>query len=100
MAYVTDTVASPTADYVRAIENVDLLIHECYFPDGYEEQATLTGHSCLTPVAQVAAAAKVKRCVLVHMNPLLANGDLPGFEKAKKIFAELHIGEDHQVWEI
>jgi hypothetical protein len=34
------------------------------------------------------------------MNPLLANGDLPGLNEAKKIFSELHVGEDHQVWEI
>jgi ribonuclease BN (tRNA processing enzyme) len=61
LAYVTDTTANPKAAYVHEIRNVDLLVHECYFPDGYEEQAALTGHSCLTPVALVAKAANVRR---------------------------------------
>ncbi|MEM9411237.1 MAG: MBL fold metallo-hydrolase, partial [Planctomycetota bacterium] len=46
LAYVTDTVAEESAEYVSAIENVDTLIHECYFPDGWEQRGKLTGHSC------------------------------------------------------
>ena len=70
MAYVTDTTAVPDADYIEKIRDVDLLIHECYFPDGCEDMAELTGHSCLTPVASVAAKARAKRLFLVHVNPL------------------------------
>ena len=49
---------------------MNTLVHECYFPDGWEDRAELTGHSCLTPVAKVAAAAKAEQLFLVHINPL------------------------------
>ena len=45
LAYVTDTTADPAADYVQHIKNADVLIHECYFPDGWEDLAQKTGHS-------------------------------------------------------
>ena len=70
MAYITDTTAAPNAKYIDHIKDVDLLVHECYFPDGWEKKAELTGHSCLSPVAQVAAAANVGRLMLVHIDPL------------------------------
>ncbi len=50
------------------IRGVDLLVHECYFPDGMEEMAERTGHCCATPVAEVARAAGVKRLLLSHIN--------------------------------
>ena len=93
-AYVTDTVATPDANYVQKIHGVDLLIHECYFDDTMPEQAELTGHSCLTPVAQVAAAAEVGRMVLVHINPLLANDEDLNLSAARKIFPRIEIGQD------
>ncbi len=94
MAYVTDTVASKDADYVEQIRGVDLLIHECYFGDDEPDQAKLTGHSCLTPVAEVAAAAKVGRMVLVHINPMLESDEEIDIAAARKIFPETGIGVD------
>ncbi|MCH2113555.1 MAG: MBL fold metallo-hydrolase [Pirellulales bacterium] len=94
MAYVTDTVAAADTDYVDKIRGVDLLIHECYFGDDMAEHAELTGHSCLSPVAQVAAAAEVGRMVLVHVNPLLANDKELGVAGARKIFPNIEIGVD------
>ncbi len=70
LAYITDTTAHIDAEYVGAIAGVKTLVHECYFPDGHEDRAALTGHSCLTPVAEVAAKAKAERLFLVHINPL------------------------------
>ena len=70
MAYVTDTTANLEADYVEQIRGVQTLIHECYFPDGWEERAKLTGHSCLTPTLEVAQAAGAQQLYLVHINPL------------------------------
>ena len=92
LAYVTDTVAAKDAEYVENIRGVDLLIHECYFGDDMPNQAELTGHSCLTPVAEVAAAAKVGRLVLVHINPLLASDDELDLATARKIFPKTEIG--------
>lgn len=94
LAYVTDTVAAKDADYVELIRGVDVLIHECYFSDDMPEQAELTGHSCLTPVAEVATAAEVGRLVLVHINPLLDSDDELDIAAARKIFPATEIGVD------
>ncbi len=94
LAYVTDTTAAVDAPYIEKIAGVDLLLHECYFPDGWEERAELTGHSCITPVAQVAAAADVGLLVLVHVNPLAEEDDPFGLDAARAIFPAIEIGED------
>ncbi len=100
LAYVTDTMAAAAdAAYLEAIHGVDLLVHECYFPDSLHDRAELTGHSCTSDVAQLAAAAGVGRCVLVHINPLADDDDL-GLVAAREIFAPLELAMDGQVVEI
>jgi len=94
MAYVTDTVASPEAAYVEKLRGVDLLVHECYFNDDQSDQAELTGHSCLTKVAEVAAKAQVGRLVLVHINPLVKDDAELELKTARAIFAKTDIGVD------
>jgi len=94
LAYVTDTTAAADASYVEQVRGVDVLIHECYFSDEMPEQATLTGHSCTTPVAQVAAAAGVGRLVLVHVNPLDEREDPVGLATAQRIFPDVQLGHD------
>ncbi len=94
MAYVTDTTAAASADYVPKIRGVDLLVHECYFPDAYADRAQKTGHSWTTPVAQVAREAQVGRLVLVHINPLSTEDDPIGLEVARAIFPATELGED------
>jgi ribonuclease BN (tRNA processing enzyme) len=99
LAYVTDTTAAPDAEYVQRIRGVDVLLHECYFPDGWEERAALTGHSCLTPVARVAHAAGVGRLILVHINPHTNEDDPLGFEAARAIFPATELGRDRMAIE-
>jgi len=94
MAYVTDTTASTSESYVERIRGVDLLVHECYFPDSMQAAAEKTGHSCLTPVAEVARLAKVGRLVLVHVDPMLDGDDPLGIDLAKAIFPRTELGRD------
>jgi ribonuclease Z len=94
MAYVTDTTASPDAPYIRHISGVDLLIHECNFPDGQEEWAAKTGHSSLTPVAEVAAKANVGRLVLTHFDSLDDSDDPVDIATARRIFPATELGRD------
>lgn len=100
LAYVTDTTADVSAPYVREIAGVQTLIHECYFPDGWEDRATLTGHSCLTPVAQVARMAGVERCFLIHVSPLIETDPLLDLSSVKHIFPHLHLPRDRQVIDV
>lgn len=99
LAYVTDTVADPAAEYVDHIRGVDLLVHECNFTDEHREQAVLTGHSHTTPVAQVAKAARVGQLLLVHVNPLGDADDPVGLDIARAIFANTSIAHDNMVVE-
>lgn len=97
LAYITDTTARRNAPYIKAIEDVDVLIHECYFPDGWEDKAELTGHSCLTPVAQVAAQAKAGRLILVHINPLNDAEDPFDLTTVGEIFANIEVAKDKMI---
>jgi len=62
--------------------------------DGKERFAELTGHSCTTPVAQVAEDAGVKRLLLTHFNPLNDNDDPINIAAARKVFRDVAIAED------
>ena len=100
MAYISDTVADADSDYLNAIKDVDTLIHECYFPDGWEDQGKLTGHSCLTPVATVAAKANAKKVYLIHINPVEEVGNSIDVNVVKDIYSEMEIAQDHQVIDV
>lgn len=94
LAYVTDTTATASAPYIDAIRGVDVLLHECYFPDSEVKLAELTGHSHTTPVAQLARAANVGRLVLIHILPLVNQIDPVGLDVARRIFPNTEIGRD------
>ncbi len=92
MAYITDTTTDGT--YTKFIHDVDLLVHECYFPDGMSEWAAKTGHSHTTPVAQLAKEACVKRLFLTHIDPQRSDDDPIGIATARAIFSETYLAED------
>lgn len=100
MAYVTDTIArGAKSQYLEHIRGVDLLVHECYFSDEYCELAERTGHSCATPVAELAKAAGVGRLVIVHCNPIAEGDDPIGMDTVRRIFPNAEIGEDETIVE-
>lgn len=92
LAYITDTTANP--DDVEFFRGVDVLVHECYFPDSMQQRAALTNHSCAGAVAAAAREAGVGRLYLVHMNPLDAGDDPVGLPGMRAIFPETHLAED------
>jgi ribonuclease BN (tRNA processing enzyme) len=94
MAYVTDTISREDADYIDLIRGVDVLVHECYFPDSWAEWARTTGHSHTTPVAHIARKAGVGRLILVHMNPITDDYDPIGIDAARAIFPATQLGDD------
>jgi ribonuclease BN (tRNA processing enzyme) len=99
LAYVTDTTATPGADYIEKIRGVDVLVHECYFNDDQTDQARLTGHSCLTQVCRVASKASVGMLLLTHINPL-ADADHPlDLDLARRIFPDVMVAKDGMVVE-
>ena len=99
LAYVTDTMARLDAGYVERIRGVDLLVHECNFPDAQADFAEQTGHSWTTAVAEVARAAGVGHLMLVHINPLATGADPIGLPTARAIFPKTDLGHDRLVVE-
>lgn len=94
LAFITDTTAAVHADYVEFVQGVDLLIHECNFPDGLDDVAEKTGHSCLTPVVEVAKHAEVGGLVLLHFNPLTSGIEAADLARAEEIFSPIVLAED------
>ncbi len=94
LAYVTDTTAKPDCQYLDAIHGVDVLLHECYFSDEQAQFAEITGHSCATPVAEVARAAEVGRLILVHVAPFSTDDDPIGLARAQEVFPQTELAED------
>lgn len=94
MAYVTDTTARAGVSYLDAIRGVDLLLHECNFPDSQVAWAEHTGHSHTTPVAQLAAEAGVRRLVLIHLTTSSEDDDPIDIAVARTIFPATDLGRD------
>jgi len=92
LAYITDTITD--GRYLDFINGVDLLIHECYFPDEREEWARTTGHSCTSAVAHAARAAGVGRLVLVHVDPQQDTDDPINVPVARRIFPATELATD------
>jgi ribonuclease BN (tRNA processing enzyme) len=94
MAYITDTTAELDAEYVEKIRGVDLLLHESYFAEDGGDFARRIGHSWLSNVVEVAAAAKVGRLVLIHIDPTIEDDSVFDLQKAKRIFGNIEIAHD------
>lgn len=92
LAYITDTTVNPS--YLEFIRGVDVLIHECNFPDTLAEWSPKTGHSNTTPVAEMARDAEVGRLYLTHFDPQLNEDDPIGLETARDIFPATFLAED------
>lgn len=92
LAYITDT--SAPGNYADFVRGVDVLVHECYFPDELEAWARKTGHSSSSNVAELAKAANVKRLYLVHVDPQRSDDDPVGLDSIRAIFPHTELAED------
>ncbi len=97
-AYITDSTVNGT--YTEFIRDVDLLIHECHFPDKNAHWCEKTGHSHTSMVAQLAKEANVKKLVLTHIDPNSPDDDPIGIDVARSIFPETIVAEDGMEIEI
>jgi len=94
VAYVTDTTAAARPTYVQKIMGVDVLIHEAYFPPGYEDLALQTGHVSSVQAAEVARDCQAKRLLLVHVNPLSEDSDPLRIMEVRAVFPNVTVAED------
>jgi ribonuclease BN (tRNA processing enzyme) len=95
MLYSGDT--EPVYDIVKASEGIDLLIHECSFPDTFK----VTNHTTSGTLAEILEGTSIGQIVLTHLYP-----QTRGFEAGMvKVLAEacrcpVEIGYDLQIIEI
>jgi ribonuclease Z len=94
LAYVTDTTVDGT--YTEFIRGVDLLIHECNFPDEQAEMCAPTGHSHTSQVTALAAEADVARLILIHVDPQRPGDDPLHLDQARQVFPATELAEDLQ----
>jgi ribonuclease BN (tRNA processing enzyme) len=94
VAYLTDTTISGSRRHAELLRNVDLLMHECYFPDGYEQLAEETGHSCFGQVVEFARSVRAKRLLLIHLNPWAQGAEAPGFDPHSVSDPPTQVAED------
>ncbi len=100
VAYITDTTLEALPVYGAVIQDVDLLIHEAFYPSGYEEMAQKTGHVTVAQAAEVARQVGAKRLVIAHLNPIVdCDGEKEQHEVAC-IFSNTIIATDNLVVEI
>jgi ribonuclease BN (tRNA processing enzyme) len=99
LAYVTDTMAEPNADYIEKLRGVDLLLHEAYFAEERTDLPAITGHSTLLATAEVALEAKVGRLVLIHTNPQSDSDSRYDLDAARRVFPNTEIGCDEELLE-
>lgn len=92
MAYITDTTAP--GNYQAFIQDVDVLIHECYFPDSMQEWSHKTGHSYASAVAKLAEASNAGTLYLVHADPQQTSDDPVGLAAIRSIFPKTTLAED------
>jgi ribonuclease Z len=92
LAYVTDTVVDDS--YSEFVQGVNLLLHECYFPDDMAEWADKTGHSYTTAVANLARRNDVGRLLLIHVDPQSGDLDPIDVQAAQAVFAASDIAQD------
>ncbi len=92
LAYITDTTAP--GNYLPFVKNVDVLIHECYFPDDLCEWAEKTGHSSSTEVAKLARAANPGKLFLIHVDPQRVDDDPVGLDGIRELFPNTWLAED------
>lgn len=95
LVFVTDTTAAgKNSPYLEMTRGADLLVHECNFRDEQVQWAEQTGHSCVTQVAELAAAAGVKRLVLTHFSAHDETDDPVGLQTARNIFPQVDASFD------
>jgi len=59
----------PSKALIQLAKGVDILIHECSFPDDMIETARTTGHATPSEIGEVASEAAVGKVILTHISP-------------------------------
>ncbi len=88
---LTDTHAS--SGHASFCRDAEVLLADSYFRSDQEDRAQASAHSTPRLVAQLAKAARVKRLLLIHVNPLEPKPETL-VEEARQVFPNTFLGHD------
>lgn len=96
-AYCSDTAPFPRlAEWVKG---VDLLYHECTFPESMADMARSTFHSTTVQAAKCALDAGVKKLVVGHYSSRFPDVS-PFLDEIRSVFPEAYLGHEGDVFEV
>lgn len=96
-AYCSDT--APFPELSEWIRGVDLLYHECTFPESMAEMAAGTYHSTTLQAAACARDAGVKKLVVGHYSSRFPDVK-PFLDEIRTVFPDASLGHEGDVFEI
>lgn len=96
-AYCSDTVCS--WNYLKSIENVDLLYHESTFMHDMVSRAEETFHTTALQAGQIAAKAKVRKLLIGHFSARYKDLE-PLLDEAKTAFPETLLAIEGKTFEV
>lgn len=89
LAYIADTTVD--GSYTEFIRGVDVLIHECNFPDDLQQWCSPTGHSHTSMVAQLARDAQISHLLSHPHRSATPNNDPLNLATAQAIFPQTQL---------
>ncbi len=96
-AYCSDT--APFPELAGWVKGVDLLYHECTFPDSMADMARSTFHSTTLQAARCALEAGAKKLVVGHYSSRFPDVS-PFIEEIRSVFPEAYLGHEGDVFEV
>jgi ribonuclease BN (tRNA processing enzyme) len=85
LVYAPDT--RPCEGLGRFAKGVDVLLHDCTYPEGFEREAHESHHSTALQAGKVASLAGVKKLVLIHLGANCVGRSSELLHSAEKEFA-------------
>ena len=95
LVYATDTTGDISDEAAQWNHGADLLMHECYFRDSYQQWAEKTGHCWTSRLVEVVRVSSPKKTLITHVNPLETGSDPVEIESIRaQVAGEVMLAED------
>ena len=90
----------PIDQFKAFFQDIPYLIHESTFPDTHATLAHQLNHCTPLDVANLASEISCRRVILNHLPDLSEEEEVSFLEEAKKVFPEISVAHDRDVFEI
>ncbi|MHA1674536.1 MAG: MBL fold metallo-hydrolase [Promethearchaeota archaeon] len=91
---------APMVQFKTFFQDIPYLIHESTFPDSQATLAHLLNHCTPIDVANLASEISCRGVILNHLPDLSEEAEVLFLEEAKKVFPEIGVAHDRDIFEI